>query len=310
MATQSKLAELFIDITLRGGGKVELIGLQNQIRAFDKSLANGGDLYKRQTDAKLNQMGQLADRQGKIAQMDAKTYSSAKYLEVARKQASADRLRQQATEIKNYQQLVAQHGRLGAMAISLRQKFAGAGNVSLQSAMGIGIGGMTAGHALSQASPLAADTLSKSFDLLAAQLGTNLVPIVMQVSRGMQILSEWVGEASRMFQGAGGGNNGGPGLLERAQDQLAILIHQAMGSNRDAARVAVQQNNRERPQGAMLASLGPAQFQSFENAWKSIQQSAAGRGPLEERIFEIQTQQLEALLGLRGDLRNAQGNAR
>lgn len=91
-----KLAELFIDISLRGGGKVELMALRDQIDAADKSLANNATLYRMQTAGKIDNMRELAEAQAKLAKLDTETYKSKYYSDFAAKQAIAQKTTEQA----------------------------------------------------------------------------------------------------------------------------------------------------------------------------------------------------------------------
>jgi len=109
----AKLAELFIDISLRGGAKVELMALRDQIDAADKSLTNSATLYKLQTQGKIDNMKELAARQASFAQFDTATYKSKEYADVASEQAQADRLQKQAQEAKSYAHLTAEYDKFG-----------------------------------------------------------------------------------------------------------------------------------------------------------------------------------------------------
>lgn len=85
-----KLAELFIDINLRGGGKVALISMRDQLKAYDKSLENNASLYNRQADAKIALTDRMAEKQAKLLDLDEKFYRSKKYGRMLNAQAETN----------------------------------------------------------------------------------------------------------------------------------------------------------------------------------------------------------------------------
>lgn len=97
---QRKLAELFIDITMRGAGKVQLVSLRDQIKAMDKSLENNASLYKRQTAAKLDQLDKIAARTQRLANLDQKMYGGGRADKMLARTADADFGMESAQSVK------------------------------------------------------------------------------------------------------------------------------------------------------------------------------------------------------------------
>jgi len=85
----SRLAQLFIDICLRGGGKVELVALRDELRAFDKALDNSANLYQRQTIAKIAQIQKIAGKRYQMAELDRATFQSSRFQDMAMADRSA-----------------------------------------------------------------------------------------------------------------------------------------------------------------------------------------------------------------------------
>ena len=362
MAVNGKIADLFIDLTLRGAGPVELASLKNKIAEADKALSNGAEMYKQQTKDKIRLLDELAEKQAKLAAIDMKTYGSERYVQVARKQAHTESMMQKAAEAKSYGDLVAKHGKFGAQMISIGRAMnkvnplrgvgavAGALNaVSIPAMLGMGVAGMTVGHAVQSASPAAHDTLMKSFDLLAATLGQHLIPAVIAVANRLQQMADAIdGRTAMRPPGPGneewyqrwvrpftpdGIRRGGEALGTRWFDNgtyvnlgrdylsqlpmagiLSNFIPKSQGPLTDAQRAA--RNNEwaagdadRRQANAARTSLPatmPAQFNSIEQVWRNIQQQAASRGPLEERIMQIQERTLNEMLLFREG--QAEGN--
>jgi hypothetical protein len=351
-----KIADLFIDINLRGGGKIELLALRDKILASDKALANNADMYGRQTSAKIKQMTEIAKRAAELAKSDQSTYGSMKYgkaadaqanaeiereianrqksialskaeravlagrrgdvsarmeakdtadallknqekaialgkaeltlhkgkqgAEVAQKTLQAERIKKQVDEVKLHQRMVAEHGKIGA---TLRERASLLSRISPGALMGLGIGGITVGHAVGQASPIHAETLSKSFDLLAAHIGTLLLPVVDQLSFALQRAAV----AAEEFRNRA--NN--------VQDSMPLWLKEFLdpggyfGLNPNGTVYNEQNPRNGQPQ---RPATMPAHFEAFDQAWKRIQQEAAGRGPLEQQIYDLQMRNLPA----------------
>jgi hypothetical protein len=129
---------------------------------------------------------------------------------------------------------------------------------------------LVANHAARTASPDTAATFDSSLKLVTMELGQHFVPALIAASSALQ----------------GIGNAAG-------SDSVKEFFRNTFKTRGFAALSRMMG-------GATPAATQPAQFQSFEQGWRTIQQQAAGRGPLEERMLEIQLQQLEELRNLRG----------
>lgn len=319
MAGGNKLAELFVDITIRGGARAQLLDMKEKIEATDRALANNAQKYQNVTSGKILQMNKLAERQMDLAKVDQRTYGSLPFGRFADKQAKADveteiankqklvtlsqaemralsgkrgaelaqktvqseRVKKQVEEIKNQQMMIAQHGRLGGtiMQMASMAKLAMGGPIGI-AAGAVAAVGATAVATAGAASPVHSDMLSKSFTLLAAQIGTLLLPIIEDMAYALQIASDavgWFGDKINDFLAVV------PQWLKQGVDPTGVL-----GVNKEGA-LHRSQRQLDRP-----ASM-PASFEAFEQSWRRVQQEAASTGPLEQRILDVQMRNLEAL---------------
>jgi len=266
MATSGKLAELFIDLTLRGGAaKVDLLSLKRQVEAMDESLANGAKKYHAQTQGKLVQLGKIADREGQLAQLDLKTYQSAKYTEVAKKTAYTSFLRQKAEEVKQNKIIEAQYGKIGAMVLRLRGAAATGPLAALIAAGAAGV--YYAANAVQKTSPDLSTTFDRSRDLYHAEIGATFTRTSARASSMYQTAAEGAREVSESRVG------------KAIQGFLEQIMTAGGRFQLPAAPAATQ----------------PASFQSFEQGWRTIQQQAASTGPLEQRMLELNLQALDQL---------------
>ncbi len=330
MAGSAKLSELFIDITLRGGAKAQIKSIKEQIESTDRALAKNAVFYEAVTGEKIRQMSKLAENQEQLAKVDQRTYGKLPYagyadkqakadveteiagkqkmvalsqaelralsgkrgMELAQKTVQADRVKKQVEEVKNQQLMIAQYGKLGA---TIRQMGGLASMASPGALLGLGIGGLTVGHAVQQASPVHADMLSKSFDLLAAQIGTLLIPVVTSLSFALQQMSKGV---ESFAQKADKFEDSLPQWLKKLIDPSGLFQ-----INKEGPRfVKPGEEQPDRP------ATMPAHFEAFNQAWKRIQQQAASTGPLEQRILDVQMKMLEAMNANTAAL-NANNNA-
>ncbi len=302
---QGQLAELFIDITLRGGGKVELVSLRDKIRAADKSLENSGDLYKRQTKAKIDQLGTLADRQKQLAAMDIKTYGSKRYLDLMMKQTQSDRVRQQAEELRLLQKTTVERGKgVAIMQLLKNRMISGNTGAIPKTAATSGPGGallsstaQVAGAALQVApivaaitaaiytginlargaSPVADKTYEGSWKMLTNEIGMTLVPALMGLSRDIQTMARAL---ERFRRSPSGQASGGVASGAVESNPLTWLHRYNMwvvglfaGAQQDA-------------QAMLTSSQHQSQFRSFEEGWKATQQEAASGGSIEARLLQ------------------------
>ena len=281
MATSGKLAELFIDLTLRGGSKIQLVSLKRQADELARSMEGGGKRYRAQIAGQMAQLEKIVELEGRRAKIEAEAYNSPRGRRLAQETAQVDIAKQQAQEIKNTAILEAKYGKVGAMAIKARNAMASSGAGGMMG--GVGSIAMAAGpmaaavaaifaanHAARTASPDTAATFDSSLKLVTMEIGQHLVPALIAASSALQGIGNVAGNnvVKEFFRAA---------FRTRGFEALSRM----MG-------------------GATPAATQPAQFQSFEQGWRTIQQQAASRGPLEERMLEIQLQQLEALRNLRG----------
>jgi hypothetical protein len=312
---QGKLAELFIDITLRGGAKAQIKDIKDRIEATDKALAKNAVFYQAVTGEKIRQMGRLAENQEKLARVDQRTYGKLPYagytdkqakaeiateiagkqkmialsqaelkalsgkrgLELAQKTVQSERIKKQVEEVKNQQRLIAEHGKLGATIRQTAGLLAKA--ASLRTLAALGPVAAVVGTAIATApaaSPIHADTLSKSFDLLSAQIGTILLPIVDDLSIGMQKLAGFIDFLNGKKKADG----------KKEAGFLDWIGFQIFGPFTPFIK-----NKGEEP---TRPATGPAHWEAFDQTWRRIQQEIAGRGPLEQQIFDIQMQNLPA----------------
>jgi hypothetical protein len=126
--------------------------------------------------------------------------------------------------------------------------------------------------------------LQQLIDRTQAQVAAGQ-PQAEQAQRNITAFEAWRTDPNRGWNPF---NRGPRSTTERGQDAEAIRSQQ---SNRAALEVlrAVQDgrtaSGRNQPD---LASTFTAQFTSLEQGWKRIQQEAASRGPVEERMLGIQ----------------------
>lgn len=328
-----QLANLFVDITLRGGAKAQLKDIKERIESSDRALAKNAVFYKAVTGEKIRQMSKLAENQYDLAKIDKSTYGSMPYANYADKEKKADveteiagkqksialsqgeikalkgkqgielagktmqegRIKKQVEEIKNHNMMVAQYGKIGASIMQAGKGLSGVlskmPNLSLGGLMGMGVAGLTVGHAVSQASPLHMETLTKSFDLLAASIGMHLLPMIDFLSVKMQGLSTYIeksaipsshafSESIKLHTEAFTSLEGFGRLLGT---YLGIIpAGTQRGKNKD------DDKEPDRP------ATKPAHFESFDQSWRRIQQEAASTGTLEQRTLDIQMRILEA----------------
>ncbi len=344
MAGSAKLAELFVDITMRGGAKVQLKSLRDQIQSFDNSLKNNASLYKRQTDAKLDQLNKIAAREKEIAKLDQATYGSKKYANVAANRADTDfermiagskkksaidqamhanfmknfgsrkqvgmveasiqaeKNKQQQDELKLLQRTTMERGKGMAVLQLLKNRMA-SGNTA---AMGGAAGGSSLSGAASLAglavpaaaitaavtaaiymgiqlakgaSPNAAATYEGSWKMLTNEIGQSLIPALTNLSKTLQNAAIVWRNAKNSAVGAAAGtvasaawNASVPGM---AWNYATWLLSKAAGD-----------------QGGMLTSNDhKANFISFEEGWRRVQQDAASGGSLEAKLLQ------QAILG-------------
>jgi len=322
---QGQLAQLFVDITLRGGAKAQLLDMKEKIEASDRALANNAQKYQNVTSGKIIQMSKLAERQHDLAKVDQRTYGKLPYAGYAGKQAKADveteiaskqkmialskaelqalsgkrgaelaqktlqseRIKKQVEEVKNQQRLVAEHGKLGA---TIKQTAGLANMAGAMKALGpiwaiIGAAVATA----PAASPTHADMLSKSFELLSAQIGTLLLPIVTGLSGALQNMADKIKQITDQIpenaKTTAANTVSGTGWLVTG---LPKAIKEWMMATMNG-RPVEQLNKPARP------ATMPASFEQFDQTWRRIQQEVAGRGDLEQKIFDVQMKNLEAL---------------
>ncbi len=288
-----QLAELFIDITLRGGGKVQLQSLRDQIDAADKSLANNATLYKLHTQGKLDNMGELAEKQEKLAALDVKTYKSKEYADMAAKRAQTDRVRLQATEAKNFADLTAKYGKFGATVLQAREKFAAmlpwplnqiAGSASAPAAAAAAF--MAAIHFAKTTSPEAAGTFDKSMQLVEMSIGRIFIPMLVQASGALQGLSKTIDAISKAK--VGGVN-------------VAGAITQATIDASPVGPIMRFFNWINDLTGGTEISLPNARGHfggSMDAVWRETMMGSAEGGPLERRIAQEQLLALQELVGL------------
>lgn len=165
---------------------------------------------------------------------------------------------------------------LSAMRKQVAETVSSINNISLGSVMGMGAAGITVGHSLQQASPDTYKTLTTSFDLLSATIGTALIPAALEVSKIFQGLSQGIAPVARFFR-----DNRAAGLS---------LISPTLGLT-DVIFEALRGKPAEKPD---MANTMPASFQSFEQGWRTIQQQAASNGPLETQLLQVQLDNLQA----------------
>lgn len=221
----SKLAQLFIDISLRGGGKVELAALRDELRSFDKALDNSANLYQRQTIAKIAQIQKIAGKRYQMAELNRATYGTSRFQQMAMADATAsnaeerasvtkqiayskaqldlttsmegkelsrariqrDRIDKQRMEVENWRRMVAEQGVVGASLQKVQDKLGGISQLtSTLSLAGAAGGALSLFGAVGSASPETLNTLTGSFRLLGAEIGTVFLPAVLDVARWVQ----------------------------------------------------------------------------------------------------------------------------
>lgn len=314
------IADLFIDISLRGGGKAELLALEEKVKAADQSLMSNGSLYRQQMKDKINQLDKLADKHAKLSVIDREGYSGQQFaayakrqaatdinvemaakekgialskaelkalqgkrgIELAQKTVQEDRIKKQVAEVKNQQMMVAQYGRIGA---TIRQ------NAAMLRAGMVAAGGPAAAMAgvaaatVPAASPIHAETLAKSFELLNARIGTLFLPAVDAVSLKLQLFADIIGKA----------NDKMPDWLKASATEASLNVATAGTYStllKLAGWLAGEKKEPDRP------ATMPARFEAFDQSWRRIQQEAASRGTAEEKIYQIQMQNLPAQTAL------------
>lgn len=324
MAISGQLANLFVDITLRGGAKAQIKDIKDRIESTDKALANSAVFYKAVTGEKIRQMGKLADNQRSLSKVDQRTYGSMPYAGYANKQAKADvaseiagkqksialsraelqalsgkrgvelatktvqadRVKKQVEELKNQQIMVAQYGKIGATIRQAGASMSILGKLSPTTLIGASVAGISAGYAGSQASPERAATLSTSFDLLAAQIGTHLLPAMDALSGAAQSAANLFGKIPKPAPGtyAGTGTLIGAGIGTIILPGLGTIIGGIIGSIGGSFFKGKDEPTR--------TATGPAHFEALDQAWRRIQQQAASTGDLEQQLLQIQVANL------------------
>lgn len=307
MAGGNKLAELFIDISVRGGGKVELIDLHNKIKASDKALANNAGEYERLTRGKIRQLGKLADRQSKLAQEDYKTYGSKRYLDLLRKEDAAGKEMSRTEEYRDFQKNVVEKGKGRAVLGALFQRFrtgnaaeGGLGGGALGTAASVA---GAAGQAAAIAAPVAAavagvfyaslrlaagtsenaeSLLSGSWKMVMNEIGMNLLPVLVEFSRALQ-------EAARIVRDNKGAMSFVSSIARGLWDTSGI------GAVTNGLNLMVGNG------GMLASSSAKASFSGFEDGWRRIQQEAASGGSLEAQLLQ---QQIEANIKLQQLVQN------
>lgn len=328
MMAGSQLAQLFVDITMRGGGKVDLKKFNDLLKEADKSLANNASLYQRQSKAKLDQLDLLARKQAALSQLDYKTYGSQRYANYMKTQVMANRQSAIAAEMANYQQNVAQRGGFSAVmrglggrlksgetqmgfgggAMGVAGSVAGAVGAAAQAAAPIAaaVAGVfyASLRAASSASDNASSLLSGSWKMLTNEIGTMLLPVLVEFSRALQ----WAAQKVREFRENGGGRvvATGAGVVGGAMVGGAVagpvgaIIGGVVGGI--AGFFAGRGNG-----GPMLASSNAqAGFSSIEGAWKRVQSEAASGGSLEAQQLaqQIESNRLLSILTGQGAPQN------
>lgn len=274
--------------------------------------------YQAVTGEKIKQMNRLADNQANLAKVDQRTYGKLPYagyadkqakadvatelaskekmialskaelkaisgkrgLELAQKTVQSDRIKKQVEEVKNQQMMIAQYGKIGA---TIRQNAALAKTamsiLSPGTLLGAGVAGITVGKAVQEASPLHADTLTKSFDLLAAQLGTILLPSIDILSRALQDAAGVVGDFQKQF----------PGVGTTIASSVRTFLGGFFGPLGPLAAIISPPGAPKPPD---RPATMPASFEAFDQAWRRIQQQAASTGDLEQQLLTLQMNNL------------------
>lgn len=301
-----RLAELFIDITMRGGAKPQLIALRDQIAAMDKSLENNASLYKRQTAAKLDQLDKIAARQKQLAALDEKTYGSARYQKHANTRAEADFDLQMAQSAKVAAQEKATHAAFLSNFGTRRQQesvlrdiqidknkkkreellllqrttlehgkgaaFAQMLKNQLASGLAAASGVTAAAYAGIQlakgASPNAAATFEGSWKMLTNEIGQTLIPALTNLSKSLQSAADVVSGFKAAYANA---EQTGASWWRSFLDIFGLK----------------PRGDRSTNQGDMYtSSQHQARFTSFEEGWRRVQQDAASGGSLEAKLLQ------------------------
>jgi hypothetical protein len=223
-----RLAELFVDITLRGADTV--VAQRNRINELDAVMQTSGRLYSRVAADRLDVMRRLADAESNVLAIDKKIYESKPYanaadararrglagdaaamareradllaqqrvlqsplaIDNARAQLQNDRVRKQNTELQQWNQLVAEKGKalavVAKLADTMRQVQDAARTTSIYA------GALTAAGtaAVAAASPDIFGTFTGSLKLLSAEIGTIVAPMLIDFAAILQRVANWV----------------------------------------------------------------------------------------------------------------------
>lgn len=304
MANQ-KLAELFVDLTLRGAEDI-----RKQVAAAGVALQGNAKLYKQVARDKIAAMTELFSKQRQLASVDEKMYGTSAFKQMLAGQSATSRKMRLNEEYRSFLETSAEKGRglatFGALAKSFFTgntevgRFGGgamgaaatvagaAGRVSIISTAVAGA--IYAGVRMAAgASDNAASLLSGSWKMVTNELGQVFLPLLVEVCRALQSFAEIIRNIKDSQFGQGAAASAG-----------------YIGTGVHSLSIGVGNLLRDSPLGRMLAGTGgsrnllasantQAGFSSIEDAWRRIQSQAASGGSLEAQLLQ---QNIEANISL------------